>query len=432
MIKFENFSQEKIGMYISKFANNIILNSITRGVMASLPLTLGTFLIAIIVNFPIQSWLNWLSITGIDIHLNAVIGATTNMLALYFSFTIAYNYAKLKGADELVAGILSLASFIILIPQQINLKDGTILLAIEKDYLGSNGIFVSMLIAIIVGYLFTLLNKKGLIIKLPESVPEMVTRSLSPVFIAMIIFIVALFLRLIFAYTSFNNIFNFVNEIIGIPIMNLGSSIPAILIFFVIANLLWWCGIHPASLQGIYMPVAMSVIASNISAFQQGQALPYIGFMVLFFTYVGVGGNGNTLGLVINMVLFAKSERYKSLGRVTLIPNIFNINEPVIFGTPIIFNPYFFIPMVLSPVVTGLVGLLFVSLGAYNSFNPLIQMPWTTPPIIIAFVTSGLFAVLGVCCAIISSVILYFPFFKMADKQALLEEKQLNLVENKK
>ncbi|GMQ62103.1 PTS sugar transporter subunit IIC [Vallitalea maricola] len=424
MAKFNDFLQEKITPAMNKFGNNIVLSAITRGVMASLPLTLGTFLIAIVANFPVKAWTNWLAAIGLDTHLNAVVGATTDMLALFFAFTIAYNYAKLKESDELIAGVLSLASFIIVMPQQINGADGNLIAALEKTYLGSSGIFVAMLTAVLVGALYSFLDKKGLVIKLPDSVPEMVSKSLGPVFIAMIIFVVVLFVRIGFAYTSFNTIFEFINTVVGKPVMHLGSSTIALLIFFTIANILWWCGIHPASLQGVYMPVAMGAIAANVAAFQQGDPLPYTAFMVLFFTYVGVGGNGNTLGLAINMAIFSKSERYKVLGRISLVPNIFNINEPLIFGTPMIFNPFFFVPMALSSIVTGLVGLVFVKIGAYNSFNPLILLPWTTPPAVTAVITAGFLAAVGVICAIFASVLLYFPFFKMADKQALKEEQE--------
>ncbi|MGG7621265.1 PTS sugar transporter subunit IIC [Bacillus coreaensis] len=416
------FLEQKVTPFVNKFGNSTVLTALTRGFMASLPLTLGTFLIAIVANFPVEAWTKWLAETGLSIHLNAVIGATTDLLGIYFAFMIAYYYAKIKGSDEVVSGVLSLASFLILIPQQIEGTDGNLIAAMEKTYLGSGGIFVAMVTAISVAALYTFLHKKGLIIRLPDSVPDMVSKSLSPVFIAMIIFVLALLVRIGFAYTSFETIFAFINTVIAKPLMNLGSSPAALLIFFTVSNILWWCGIHPASLQGVYLPVVGGAIAGNIAAFQQGEPLPYLAFMVLFFTYVGVGGNGNTLGLAINMTLFAKSERFKALGRVGIVPNIFNINEPLIFGIPIIFNPFFFIPMALSSIVTGLVGLLFIKIGAYSSLNPLVQLPWTTPPAITAVVTAGVLAAVGVCCAILATVLLYFPFFRMADKQALKEE----------
>lgn len=425
MYKVNEFLEEKITPYVNKLGNNNVLNAITRGFMASLPLTLGTFLIAIVANLPIKAWTNWLAETGLSVHLNSVIGATTDMLAIYFAFTIAYNYAKIKNSDGVIAGMLSLASFIILMPQQIQVGDGNLLSALDKSYLGSEGIFVAMVTAILISALYSLLDRKGFGVKLPDTVPEMVSKSLAPTFIAMIIFVVVFFVRIGFAYTSFETVFKFINTIIGQPVMYLGSSIPALIIFFTISNILWWCGIHPASLSGVYTPVAMGVIGANVAAFQQGQPLPYTAFMVLFFTYVGVGGNGNTLGLAINMVLFGKSDRYKTLGKLALVPNIFNINEPLIFGTPIILNPFFFIPMAVSSIVTAGIGLIFINiLGAYKSFNPLVQLPWTTPPVITAVASTGLIAAIGVCCAILASVLLYYPFFKMADKKALKEEQE--------
>ncbi|WP_160689670.1 PTS transporter subunit EIIC [Clostridium sp. C2-6-12] len=425
MSNFSQVVEQKITPFVGKISSNKGITAITRGMMSIMPLTLGTCLIAIVGNLPIPAWTNWLASVGITPHLSAVIGGTTELYAIFIAFSVAYQYAKLEKADEITVGILSLASFFILMPQKIKVADDKFLDALTKNYLGSNGIFVAMIVAISVSLLYCYLNKKGIIIKLPDSIPEMVTKSLEPTFIAMIIFGIVFLVRVGFGSTSFGNIFEFITNVIGKPIMYFGATPFASIAVYVIFNLFWCFGIHPNTLGSVYMPVVMTAVMANIGAYQAGQPLPYLAFGVLA-QYLMLGGTGCTLGLAIDMLLFSKSERFKSLGKLAIIPSIFNINEPLIFGAPIIFNPIFIPPMMLSVVVSGSIGVLFVKLGAYNSFNPVAQFPFTMPHPIGALLTSGIMALVGVCCAIIATAVVFYPFFKYADNQALKEEAQNN------
>lgn len=424
MSNFSNVIQQKLVPFMGKVSSNKVIMSLTAGMMAIMPLTLGTFLIAIASNFPIAAWTNWLAATGLSTHMSAVIGATTELTGLYIVFSVAYNYAKLKESDGMTAGILSLASFIILMPQKVKFPDGTAVDALAKTYLGSGGIFVSMIVAILVTSLYCYLDKKGLVLKLPDSVPEMVSKSLGPTFIAMIIFVVVFLVRVGLDYTSYKTIFDFISTLIGKPIMSFGTSPWSLIGVFTLTSIFWCFGIHPASIMSVYVPVVTAAAIGNITAYQSGAELPYLAFGAMFL-FLAIGGTGSTLGLAIDMVLFSKSERFKALGKLAIVPGLFNISEPLVFGTPIIFNPIFFIPMALSNIVTGSICLLFVKLGAFKSFNPAVGLPWTMPAPIQALLQTGIMAALGVCCAILAVTVLYFPFFKLADKQALKEEQQV-------
>ena len=413
--------EQKVMPSMTKLSKNKVIKALTGGMMATMPLTLGTCLVAIAANFPVAAWTSFLAKTGIDAHMNAVINGTTQLMALYIVFAVAYNYAKIKGHDGITASMLSLGSFFILMPQQVMIGN-TPILALTKDYLGSTAIFGGMIIAILITEIYCYLDKKGLVIKMPDSVPEMVTKSLSPTFIAMIIFVIVLVVRIGFAATPYGNIFDFITKTVGMPIMKFGASPVSIIVVFTVINFLWFFGIHPNTILSIYMPVLITVNMTNISAFQSGQPLPYFVFAAIG-SYIGLGGAGSTLGLAISM-LTAKSERYKAMGRLAIVPSIFNINEPLIFGTPVIFNPVFFIPMLLSTPLGCLVGALFIKLGAHANLNPIIQLPWTMPQPIGVAISTGIFAALGICCAIVAVTLLYFPFFRYADKQALKEEQE--------
>ncbi len=421
MSKLNSILEEKVTPMLGKFSQNAGIVSITNGMLGTMPLTLGTALIAVAVNFPVPAWTNWLAATGLDVQAKAIITGSSELTGLFLAFLIAYNYSKLKGADAMTGGILALGTFLMLAPQKIKLPDGSFVDGFSKSYLGSNGIFVAMIIGLLIASLYSSLNKKGLVIKLPDSVPEMVTRSLSPTFIAMIIFAIVFVIRVLVSYTSFGNVFDMVNILIGKPVMNFGSSPWALVAVMTLVNLIWFFGIHPNSILGVYIPVLMSATMGNIAAFQAGEAMPYFLFAVISLV-VNIGGAGNTLALAIDMVLFSKSKRYKTLSKLAIIPNLFNINEPMIFGTPIIFNPVYFVPMVTTPLANALVGLLFFKLGAFNSLNPVVQLPWTTPLPIVGLITAGIMAAVAICCAIAISALIYFPFFKYADNKAYKEE----------
>lgn len=157
----------------------------------------------------------------------------------------------------------------------------------------------------------------------------------------------------------------------------------------------------------------------NQAAFTAGEVMPHLMFS-LVYSCVYFGGQGNTIGLCLDMFI-AKSERFKAMRPIMTIPNLFNINEPVIFGVPVMLNPIFFIPMVLSAIVPGVIGMALCSFLPI-SFNPTISMPWAMPTFISALLQGGPFFMLTILACMAASALLYYPFFKMADNQAYEEE----------
>ena len=161
---------------------------------------------------------------------------------------------------------------------------------------------------------------------------------------------------------------------------------------------------------------------ANQQAYLEGQPLPFLMF-ALIGSCCYFGGQGNTIGLCFDMWT-AKSEKFKAMRGLMTIPNIFNINEPVIFGVPVMLNPVFFIPMVLSAIVPGLIGLALCTILPIP-YNPTIQLPWAMPMFVAALLTGGplYMGVVLICMAV--SAVLYYPFFKIADNQAYEEEQAI-------
>ncbi|GAA0084658.1 PTS cellobiose transporter subunit IIC [Clostridium sp. CTA-7] len=420
--KFQRFLEKFVGPIAQKMSENKVVQALTNGMMSVLPVSLGVAFIAIVGNLPIGPWQTLLENLGLTQVIQDLLNITNGLYAIYIVCTIAYETAKIEGENPITSLILSLAFFLILAPQsQIELAPGEYAAFLKTSSIGSEGIFVAMIVAICVTRLYSYLMKKNIKIKLPDSVPPMVTDSLSPTFVAMIIFVLAFAVKAIFIFTPYGNAMDFVNAVITNPITNVGVTPLSIVLIFTFANILWFFGVHPSAIINIFYAVAAPVLVANVGAFLAGEPLPYLE-MLFMLSILMIGGTGNTLGLAISM-LFAKSERFKSMRKLTFIPSIFNINEPLIFGIPIVLNPIFFLPLILSTALGGGIIHIFYKIGFLNFYNPTIELPWVTPPIIVEWVEGGFRFAFVMVIVIAALTLLYLPFFKMADEKALQEER---------
>ena len=215
---------------------NKYLKAISGGMMSSLPITVGAAIFSLLGSFPYEPYIDFIKSIGLSEQLNAVSTGTLSLLAVYVAFLIAYRFAENEGIDPLPAGIFSLATFFIVIPQSVKEQD-KIISALPLDYLGGAGIFVAMILSLLIAKIYCTCVKKGIVIKMPESVQSMVSKSLTPVIIGIIIAVVAFAIRYGFAITSFGSIFNFITVVVAKPIMAIGTSIPALIFIFTIV--LW-------------------------------------------------------------------------------------------------------------------------------------------------------------------------------------------------
>jgi len=312
-----------------------------------------------------------------------------------------------------------LLSFLLIIPQTVAGAEGDVA-AFPISYMTGTGILVALILAVIVGHMYHFLAGKGLKFNMPGGVPPMVSESFEPIFISMIIVGFAFLVRVGFGYTPFGNFLNFFDQTIGAVVIKVGLSLPTIFLIYFVANLLWFFGIHPNTIYSAFVPLQMTLLMTNIADFQAGRPLTYL-TITLVSLFASFGANGNTLGLCISM-LTAKSERYKKMVKLAFIPNLFNINEPLIFGMPVMLNPIFFIPMVFSNVVMGLVGLLATHIFTFT-YNPMMSLlPWTTPFFVKAFLGGGVSLLIMVLILLVVNTLMYYPFFRIADKKAYEEE----------
>lgn len=400
-----------------KISSNSVLKAVAQGCLSTIPITIGISLVSIFINLPFA----FLETSGIKALGQEATNVTLSMLPIYLISTVTYAYCKNKGVINILGPAIALGVFLVLMPSRIPISDTETVVALSLDYLGSRGIFLALIIGILVGNLYCKLLQSKLRIKLPDSVPPMVADSLSSALPSVIILTGAFIVKYLFSLSSFGNIFDAFNTIIQQPVMMFGTSPISFIFFGLFSNLLWFCGVHPAAINGIYTPIIVGAIVANTQAFISGSPLPYAELMIVFLI-CNLGGYGGTLGLCISL-LFAKSQRYKATRNLFIVPNLFNINEPMVFGMPTVLNPLYLFPMLFSQFITG-----WVALGLYRLFqfdiNPTYQLsfPWITPPLITAFAEGGILFFGIALIAILIQFVCYFPFFKIADaKEYALE-----------
>ena len=423
MSKFEKIQtglENAFGPVADKLTNSRILKSITGGFLGTTLISLGVAFFSVIINLPIAPWQALLANTGILDLVNSVLNVTINMMAIYTVIGISYTYTKNAGENPLTGVMLSVAAFFILMPIQVVGEGFMAANMIDITYMGSRGLFVAIIVGVAVSALYCFLSAKNLKLKFPDSVPPMVSDAFGPTIIAMIIVLVLLVCKAVFMMLPGGNLYDFIVNVVSAPLMSIAATPWSLILFYTFSNFLWFLGIHPAALNGIWLPILFSAGAANTEAFLNGNPMPFVLFSVLS-SCAYIGGFGNTLALSV-LTLFAKSERYKSMRKLVIVPNFFNINEPAVFGFPIMLNPYYFFPMVFTSLVSGLVGWGLCLIGFMPAFNPTVSTAWAMPVFITAVLSGGMKYLLLVIICFLVDVAMYYPFFRMEDNKYYNEE----------
>lgn len=353
---------------------------------------------------------------------NAIFNATTGIMGLLTAASVAY-YGALEYKQDVFVSIATSVSLFILSQYQM-VESGEYLLNI--DGLGTSGLISAILIAFITLKTLALFKQKNIGIRMPKGVPDAVSESFTSLLPAL--FLLAVFSLLVVVF-HFN--INVVIARVMTPVTYVLNSAPGYALYHMLCALVFFCGINSQVVIGVAMPFLMQNGALNEKAFQAGEQVMFAATNATD-AMIWAGGTGATLGLVVLMSLMAKSQYFKKLGRMSLGPGIFNINEPVIFGTPVCFNPLFMLPFILTPGLIAASTYLLMQYGIIDMPH-VANLPWTTPTFVVGFLMTGgsLSTTLWSFMILIISMLIYFPFFRMADKQLYLKEQQETELQNK-
>ncbi|WP_265455564.1 PTS sugar transporter subunit IIC [Enterococcus sp. HY326] len=355
---------------------------------------------------------------------SAVSYVTLSFLTIYAVFLIGIELAKLNKINGVFPGILAVMSYLSVNPTTYELvnNDTTVLVenVLAKQYTDTKGLFLGMFVAIISVELYSWLGKReGLKIKMPDTVPSNVSASFSALFPTIITVAViasaGFAIKAITGQYAYDIIYNIVQR----PLESVVQGLPGILILMLVAQVFWVIGIHGNQMvKPIREPLLLAAIAVNTEAFQAGKEIPNIITMPFWDMYMSMGGSGVTIGLLVAILLVGKRDDMREITKLSLAPGIFNINEPVIFGMPIMLNPILAIPFIITPLVTGTIGYFATSLGF--AAKAVVMVPWPMPPIVNAYLaTAGdIGAVITQAVCIVVAILIYLPFVKISNKES--------------
>lgn len=410
----------------TKLGNNVVLKSLRDGFLIITPLIIVTSIFLLIGNFPIPGWSEfWTKLCGPQFSewFSAVSNSVFSFTGILSAIAIAYAYGKNRGLNPIQAGMVSFISFLILTPTTIEIGKKQVS-AVGTQFVGPNGIFLGILIALLSVEIYRFAVKRHWTIKMPDGVPPAVTASFDALLPSALVVVFFFFVRIIFSLTSFQTAYNFIYTVLQSPLKHVGISLPSVLLYNFLASFFWFFGINgPSITNSVWQPIFFVATQDNLKAFQNHLPLPHVytqPFIDIFTTY---GGGGSTLALLIVVFAICKSKRIRELGKLAILPGIFGINEPVIFGLPIVLNPVVVIPFILCPVLNTLISGLAMSWGLVAKTNG-VMLPWTTPPIISGWLATGSWtgSVLQIV-ELILNILIYIPFIRMLDKQYLKDER---------
>lgn len=400
-----------------KLGKNRYLNVLRDAFMLAFPLTIFGSICVVIANLPfLDKMMAEGTLNSFKAALNPTVDASLAIMTVFVVLGIGYYLLTSYKGDGIFGGVIALGAFFILTP----FVDSSIPVA----RLGAKGMFVGILTGICSIEIYRRIVAKGWTIKLPESVPAAVSKSFSALIPGSVTLGSFLVIRILFSLTSYGNIHDFVYTVIQTPLVKLGGGLPATIVAILLIQLLWFFGLHgQIIINSVLDPVWNTLSLQNFEAFQAGQKLPNIITKQFIDTYtVGLGGTGMTLAVVAALLFVMKSKQLREVGKIAAPAGIFNVNEPVIFGLPIVMNPMILVPWLLSPVIV----VTFTYFAMATGLVPLttgISVPWTMPLFFGGMLATN--SIMGGILQIINFFIVFIiwvPFLKILDIKNLKDE----------
>lgn len=425
MNKMSLWLEEKL-LPIGVKVNSIkFLRVVRESMMPTIPFIIVGSMVLIILNFPfIEKVVPASAMTFLSNVLSPLTSTTMSLVALFLAFLVGYNYVNDtidNKANPVYCGLTTLIGFFCLTPFTLTQGEEVVTGVIPTAYMGSSGMFIALVASYFVAKLYCWIFNKDIKIKMPDSVPPNVMSSFEALIPAGIALVTVCIVNYLFTLTPWGNIHDAFSAILERPLLAIGTGLPAILIGQTLAQLLWFLGIHGDQIVGSVMdPILQAASLKNAEAFQAGQELPFIitdQFRALFMV-IGF------MSLVIAVVIVAKSSNLKSIGKVSIVPAMFCISEPIVFGMPVIMNVTLFIPWLLVRPVFGIITYAFMYFGLCPYPTGAV-VPWTTPPLLSGFLATNsiMGAVVQLICLVVG-VLMFIPFVKIIDNKYRRDEEQ--------
>lgn len=384
---------------------NVVLSTTTTGMS--------------LAKLPGMDWLSWF-----EPMFNAANYATMQFFAIGLVVLISIELGNHYGRNEIIIPAVALACYVTLCSTTATGLSSTdevvtITNVLPRQFTNAQGLFMAMISSLVSTEIYCKLNNSGkLEISMPETVPSNVTKAFNVLFPSILTIIIIAAFGQIFTQVTGYTFFDAIAQFIQAPLQGVLTGLPGYLLLFFVTTFLWVLGIHGTQvLKPVYEATMLLALAENADAVLANQAAPNIlnaMFVSAFSTATGAGVTG---GLIVAILLFSKKSEHRAIAKLSIVPALFNINETMTFGLPIVLNPIFAIPFMLAPIVSATIGYFATVVGFAT---PMVyNVPWTTPPLLSAFLGTGghIGTVITQLVAILASVVIYVPFVFIANKQ---------------
>jgi len=380
------------------------LCAIRDGVVAALPIILFSSLLLLLAAPPLPGLARLLAPWSPALSLG--VKALNGGISIYVAFGCAQSLARRRGIDPVGPAILAAAALLLAAAS----PDG----GVAIDRLNQTGLFAGLVLGLASAELVALAERRQLTIRMPAGVPDAIARSFATLVPAFAL------LTLVFGLRFLGFDLLGATQALAKPLVSVAGSFGGVLLVSLCDAGLYYLGVHPGGVIAAFQPLWLSMLAENQAARLAGQVLPHIANREFFLWFVWQGGSGGTLALML-CLLAARAKSLRALARLAVIPSLFNINEPLLFGLPIVLNPTLVVPFLLGPLVSASVAYFVFSLGWVS--RPAYEVLWTLPAPVGAFLSCAdpravaleLFT-LGIGCA------LWWPFVRRLDRRRLADE----------
>lgn len=425
---------EKLLIISSKISNQKHMTAIKNAFTALLPIIIAGAFCTLFANVvcsteptgislakvPGMSWL-----AGLTDMFTAANYATLNFLTIATVVLIAIEMARILDHKEIIAPVVALASYVSLCDTFTNIEvEGVeglvnVVNVLPREFTNAQGLFLGMIAALVSMEIYCrLADSNKLRINMPDTVPTNVSQSFNVLFPAVFTIIIIAGFGLLFKTVTGYTVYNAISVCIQTPLRGVLTGLPGYLLIFALSCVFWVIGIHGTQvLKPVYQATMLEAVVSNTDAVQNGQKPEFILNETFISCFTTMGGAGGTIGLLIAILLFSKRQEYQAVAKLSVAPGVFNINETMTFGLPIVLNPIMMIPFILTPIVTATFAYFMTTAGfcGYMVYS----VPWTTPPLLIAWLGSGgsMGAVVTQLICILLSIVIYLPFVLASNKQ---------------
>jgi len=368
----------------------------------------------------LAQWLPWLA--NLSPAFTTINFVSISCMSLPIAFLIGVNLAKREDIPLLESGLIGLLSYLAVCPNTISvavegMKDPVTASGLGSGVIGAQGLFVSMIMSILaVKFLKALSKIDAIKIKMPDSVPAGIARSfnvLIPIFIIITTFAVV---GCLFKSFTGNYINVWIYNIIQLPLQALANTTLGIVVLALVNQIFWFLGIHGGMvIEGIRGPLSAAGLADNIATVSAGGVATNILTRGFWTSFVVVGGGGITLSLLLAILLFSKREDHKAIAKFSFIPGICGINEPVVFGLPLVLNPIFAIPFILNSAIAALIAIFATNIGFISC--GVLDCPPGLPIGITGLISYGFNGIIVQAIILALTFIIWIPFVYISNKQ---------------